>query len=223
MEINSYPVNSKHSSKHSQWNISQSLRIIQELMVMAERFADTFNRAFRKAWDTPTNKTIQQFLHVYRVTFNENAPSAMTSAEVLLARKIKSVFDKLLPNPSKIGHTNKVTNENWRKSFSRMFQSNKSYQETGKVDKQIGNMIYIIKGPNFTHKRHLNQISAIRLPPRKTIERKTMDVLFDTFKIPILQTVPWEKILTPYGARLKRGSVMVIYPMTSLHGPSPIL
>ena len=66
----------------------------------AKRFVD--KRALRKARDTPTDKAIQWFLQAYRVTPNKNAPSAMVPAEVIFTRKIQSVFDKLLPNQSKL-------------------------------------------------------------------------------------------------------------------------
>ena len=101
--------------------------------------------------------------------------------------------------------------------FFRMFQSNKSYWETGTVDKQIGNMIYIINGPRFTHKRHLNQIqSGIRIPSRITIKKtqwvscltndsRTEKILKKTRNNGFNWDKPKkEKILTPYGARLKR-------------------
>ena len=79
--------------------------------------------------------------------------------------------------------------------FFRMFQSNKSYLETGTVDKEIGNMIYIIKGPRFNHKRHLNQIrkwysNIVENNPR---EEDLMDVVFDTFEVPKPQTAPEPK------------------------------
>ena len=96
----------------------------------AERFVDTLKRALKKPRDTPTDKSIQQFLQVYRVTPYNNAPSAMTPAEVMFVRKIKSLFDKLLPNQSKHGHTNKMTRKRYKigeNVFFRMFQSNKSF------------------------------------------------------------------------------------------------
>ena len=111
-----------------------------------DRFVDTFKRALREARD----KAIQQFLQVYRVTPNKNAPSAMTPAEVMFARMIKSVLDKLLQNQSQPGYTNKLNRKRFKigeKFFFRMFQSNKSYWETSTVEKQIGNMIYIIRSP----------------------------------------------------------------------------
>ena len=155
-----------------------------------KHFVDTFKRAVRKSRDTPIDKAIQQFLQTYRVTPNKNAPSAMTPAEVMFARKIKSVFDKFSPNQSKPGHTNKVTRKRFKlgeKVFLRIFQSNKSHWVTGIVDKQIRNMIYIIKGSRFTHKRHLNQIrkrysNNIENNPRY---EDLVDGVFDTFEVPI--------------------------------------
>ena len=85
----------------------------------------------------------------------------MTPAVVMFARNIKSVFDKLLPNQSKPGNINKVTRKRLKigeKVFFCIFQSDKSNWQTGTVDKQIRNMIYIIKGLRFTHKRPLNKI-----------------------------------------------------------------
>ena len=56
------------------------------------------------------------------------------------------------------------------------------------IEKRIGNRIYIIKGPQFTHKRLLNRIRK-RLsddvdsdPPE---EKEVMDVIYDTFDMPI--------------------------------------
>ena len=58
------------------------------------------------------------------------------------------------------------------------------------IEKRIGNMIYIIKSPQFTHKRHLNPIrkrqsdDADSGPPE---EIEVMDVIYDTFDMPIPQ------------------------------------
>ena len=63
----------------------------------------------------------------------------------------------------------------------------------GTIEKRIGNMIYIIKGPQFTHKRHSNQIRKRLLddtdssPPE---EKEVVDVIYDTFDMPILQAAP---------------------------------
>lgn len=74
----------------------------------AERFVDTLKRALRKAYDVPTEKALQQFLQVYRITPNSTTPSALSPAEVMFARKIRSVFDKLLPKQTKQSPTSFV-------------------------------------------------------------------------------------------------------------------
>ena len=62
----------------------------------AKRFVDTLKRGFKKALWTPTDRALQQFLQVYRITLNPNTPMGRSPAETLLARKINSVFDKLI-------------------------------------------------------------------------------------------------------------------------------
>ena len=71
----------------------------------AERFVETLKRALKKASDTPTDKALQQFLQVYRITPNPNTPLAVSPAETMFARKIRSVFDKLLPKQNKLRKT----------------------------------------------------------------------------------------------------------------------
>ena len=59
----------------------------------AERFVDTLKRALKKASGTPTDKALQQFLQVYRITSNPDTPLAVSPAETMFVRKIQSVFD----------------------------------------------------------------------------------------------------------------------------------
>ena len=70
-----------------------------------ERFVDTLKRALKKVSGTPTDKTLQQFLQVYRIIPNPNTPLAVSPAETMFARKIRSVFDKLLPKQNKLRKT----------------------------------------------------------------------------------------------------------------------
>ena len=58
---------------------------------------DTLKRAFKKALGTPTDRALQQFLQVYRITPNPNTSMGRSPAETIFARKVKSVFDKLIP------------------------------------------------------------------------------------------------------------------------------
>ncbi|XP_029633827.1 uncharacterized protein LOC115209534 [Octopus sinensis] len=63
-----------------------------------EHFVDIFKRALRKSNKEVTDEvTLLQFLRVYQVTPNLNTPGANSPAELMFARKVKSVFDKLLP------------------------------------------------------------------------------------------------------------------------------
>ena len=71
----------------------------------AECFVDTLKRAIKKASGTPTDKALQQFLQVYRITHNPNTPQAVSPAETMFARKIRSVFDQLLPKQNKLRKT----------------------------------------------------------------------------------------------------------------------
>ena len=60
----------------------------------------------------------------------------------------------------------------------------------GIIEKKVGNMIYVIKGPQFTHKRHLKQIRK-RLSDDAdggpSEEKEVMNVIYNTFDIPIPQ------------------------------------
>ena len=71
----------------------------------AERFVDTLKRALKKPPGTSTDKALQQFLQVNRITPNPNTSLAVSPAETMFARKIRSVFDKLLPKQNKLRKT----------------------------------------------------------------------------------------------------------------------
>ena len=69
---------------------------------LAERFVDTFKRALKKNQDMDTDeKSLENFLSVYRITPNPNTNSGLSPAELMFARKIRSVFDRILPNTTK--------------------------------------------------------------------------------------------------------------------------
>ena len=154
-----------------------------------ERLVDTLKRALKKAMATPTERALQQFLQVYGITPNTKTPASQSPVEVMFARQIGSVYDKLLPKQTKPGGTCIVLTKRdipGDKVFFRIFKDNKSFGEMGTIEKRVGNMIYIIKGPQFTHKRHLNQLrkrltdEADRGSPEETV----MYVIYDTFDIP---------------------------------------
>ena len=68
----------------------------------AERLVDMFKRTLRKNQVLDTDKhSIQKFLAVYRIIPNPNTRSKLSPAELMIAQKIRSIFDKLLPRPKK--------------------------------------------------------------------------------------------------------------------------
>ena len=70
---------------------------------LAERFVDTLKRILKKASGTHSEKALQQFLRVYRITLNPNTPDATSPAEIMFARKIRPVFEKTAAKASKSG------------------------------------------------------------------------------------------------------------------------
>ena len=46
-------------------------------------------------------RSIQKFLAVYRITPNPNTDSSLSLAELICARKIRLVFNRKLPGPTK--------------------------------------------------------------------------------------------------------------------------
>ena len=121
----------------------------------AERFVDMLKRALKKASGSPTNKALQQFLQVYRITPNPNTPLAVSPAETMFTRKRRSIFDKLLPKQNNLRKTTLAPKKRFSRGEKVYF---KKYQNnTSRWERRIGDMMYIVEGPKYTHKRHQNQ------------------------------------------------------------------
>lgn len=164
---------------------------------LAERFVDTLKRALKKASGVPTEKALQQFLQVYRITPNQRTQSNMAPAELMFARKVKSVFDKLLPGRNRIKNTMYTARKRYtpgEKVFFKCYRNNIEFWERGIVDKRIGDLIYIIKGPKNTHKRHQNQLKKCYvLEHEESIpdeEEDPIDVMYDIFQVEPPQSAP---------------------------------
>ena len=70
---------------------------------LVERFIDVFKRAIKKANGIKAeNEELQEFLFIYRITPNPNTHANMSPAELMFARKIRSIFDKLIPSKKEI-------------------------------------------------------------------------------------------------------------------------
>ncbi|XP_029639680.1 uncharacterized protein K02A2.6-like [Octopus sinensis] len=110
----------------------------------AECFVDTFKRALRKSIKEVTDVVaLQQFLRVYHVIPNLNAPAGRSTMALMFARKVKSVFDKLLP-----GKKTKIAREDIAKLFKvgekvymKAYKNGKQSWEEGIITKCISKMI----------------------------------------------------------------------------------
>ena len=179
----------------------------------AERFVGTFKRALKKSSGVDTERSIQNFLSVYRITPNPNTVSGMSPAELMFARKIRSIFDRLLPDlkqeqSGNVKGTTKFFNSG-DKVFFRMYQNGKGFWEDGVITRRIGTVMYKVRSKNWDHKRHLNQIR-----PRYTkdvVEDKEvpMEVLCDTFDIP---APPSTEMCTRRTSKRKRIRVIPFSP-----------
>ena len=99
---------------------------------LEERFVDTLKRALKKASGTPSEKALQPFLQVYRITPNPNTPDATSPAETMFARKIRPVFEKLLPKQASLGWTTTVPTKRYNpgdKVFFKAYSNNTSFWE----------------------------------------------------------------------------------------------
>ena len=117
-------------------------------------------------------------------------PASQSPAEVMFARQIRSVYDKLLPKPTKPATASIVPKKKKKyypgeKVYFKMFKD-RFFCEAGTIGKRIGDVIYIVKEPQFTHKRHLNQIKkrSLNVSDSDPAEDVAMEVIYDTFDIP---------------------------------------
>ena len=121
----------------------------------------------------------------------------MASADVMFARKIWSVFDKLIPQKPKPGYSNEITNKHCEvveKVIYCMYQNNKTWLEIGTIEKTIGNMVYLVKGQKFVHKRHqkpdLKKKRHSNVEENNRADEEPIDIMFNTFDMPAPQTAP---------------------------------
>ena len=160
-------------------------------------FVDTLKRALKKALGTPTDRALQQFLQVYRITPNPNRPMGHSPAETMLPRKIKSVFDKLILRQAKFKKTDTSHKKHiypGDKVLFKAYKNNMTFWKVGTIKQRIGELVYIAQGPKNTHKRHMNQLRKCRLneseeSPQNTCE-ELIDAIFDHFDLNTPQVSP---------------------------------
>ena len=107
-----------------------------------------------------------------------------------------AVFDRLLPKQNKQRKTTLVPKK-WFKPgeeiYFKKYQNNTSCWEREIVKKRIGDMVYIVEGPKYTHKRHQNQLQKRRLNESDDVpqtEEEPIDTIFDMFDLDTPQSTP---------------------------------
>ncbi|KAH9585992.1 hypothetical protein MS3_00007063 [Schistosoma haematobium] len=138
----------------------------------AERFVDTFKRALLKGGgEGTTEQVITKFLTSYRSTPNPNVQDGKSPAEAMFGRRIRAVFDAMLPS--------KLVDERSRDPSIRNFSIGdkvyiKSYMgknrwEPGEVVQKLGRVLYKVRGAFGTCIRHTNQI----LKDKRTVQTRS--------------------------------------------------
>ena len=111
----------------------------------AKRFVDTFKRALKKASVIPTEKSLQQFLQFYRITPNMKTLASQSPAEGMFARRIQSVYDKLLPKQTKPATASIVPTKNKTKKKNTP-QERKFTLKCSRITNHSGKQVRLRKG-----------------------------------------------------------------------------
>ena len=76
-------------------------------------------------------------------------------AETMFIRKVKSVFDKLIPWQAKFKKTVSPHKKHFYpgdKVLFKAYKSNMIFWEVGTIKQRIGKLVYIVQGPKNTYK-----------------------------------------------------------------------
>ena len=114
----------------------------------------SLKRALKNALGTSTDRALQQFLQVYRITPNPNTPMGRSPAETMFARKVKSVFDKLIPQQAKFKKTVSPHKKHFYpddKVLFKAYKNNMTFWEVGTIKQRIGELVYIVQWPQKKH------------------------------------------------------------------------
>ena len=124
---------------------------------------DTFKQALRKAdGGEIEDELLQKFLRVYWITPNPSITLGLSPADLMLARKIRSVFEKVIPNKNK---KFKKNNDDITKSLEpcekicfKEYKNRNIGWKKGITETRNGRLVYIVKLRKWITKRHNNQL-----------------------------------------------------------------
>ena len=134
----------------------------------AERFVASFKRGLKNSEkeEDSDEKRLQQFLNVFKITPNSYTRSGMSRAELMVTRKMKSMFKKTPPE-QKVKtsiNMNKYFNLE-EKYFSRCKKGKRILERRcGKKKKRIGWMVYMVKGPKLNVDTLIWKVPSMKYP-----------------------------------------------------------
>lgn len=113
---------------------------------------------------------LKQFSRVYQVTPNPNTPTGISPMELMFAKKIKSVLDKLRFG----GKRKKIAIDNitiyfkiGQYVFVEAFKRGKQSWEKDKITKRIEKCAILGKGRKWAYKKHKSIKELLRVNPRE--------------------------------------------------------
>ena len=112
------------------------------------------------------------------------------SPETMFARKIRSVFDKLIPRQVRFKKTVTLPKKRYacgEKELYKIYKNNITFWEVGTVKQRVGELVYIIQGPKNIPNRHLNQLRKYRVNDSNVslpqICEEPIDIIFENFDL----------------------------------------
>ncbi|KAK4474327.1 hypothetical protein MN116_000411, partial [Schistosoma mekongi] len=140
----------------------------------AERFVDTFKRALLKGGEEEQNQVIIKFLTTYRTTPNPSVPEGKSPAEAMFGRRIRTMFDVMLPRKAKNDHSLNETIRSFNVGDRVIIKSylGRNRWEPGVIERRIGNVLYRVRGAFGTWIRHINQIHRDKMT-LNNVDRQT--------------------------------------------------
>ncbi|CAH8557945.1 unnamed protein product [Schistosoma intercalatum] len=143
----------------------------------AERFVDTLKRALLKGGgEGTTGQVIAKFLTSYRSTPNPNVPDGKSPAEAMFGRRIRTIFDAMLPSKlvDERSHGPSIRNFSVGDKVYIKSYIGKNRWEPGEVVEKLGRVLYRVRGAFGTCIRHTNQI----LKDKRTVQTRSNRPIF---------------------------------------------
>ena len=154
-------------------------------MELKDNFPEVFSAGLGKCTKIKANFELKENTRpIFRK--KRNLPFATT----------EKINQELLPKQNKLQKTTLVSKKGstWEKKFTlKKYQNKTSCWERGIIKKRIDDMVYIVEGPKYTHKRHQDQLQKCFLNDSNNIpqtEEEPIDSIFDMFDLDPPQSTP---------------------------------